>query len=80
MLIVDYINGNIQLWLALIAVIYRHDLLKRGRARRKLNAESDAASDVEKAGEVDDEGEEVDEDGEKSTPWDTNSPNLPSLL
>ena len=40
------------------------DLLKRGRARRKLNAESDAASDVEKAGEVDDEGEEVNEDGE----------------
>ena len=41
------------------------DLLKRGRARKKLNAEIDAASDVEKAGEVDDEGEEVDEDGEK---------------
>ena len=30
-----------------------------------FRSESDAASDVEKAGEVDDEGEEVDEDGEK---------------
>ena len=41
------------------------DLLKRSGARRKLNAKSDAASDVEKSGKVDDKGEEDEEDSEK---------------
>ena len=57
-------NLNMEQWIK-DSVPPLTDLLKRSQARRKLNAESDAASDVEKAGEVNDEEEEDDEDGEK---------------